>query len=92
MEEREGEEHVRGSAMLGMDNACGSGRVLKGLLKCGVARIAGTPVYCAPEVLKKQYGLKSDIWSCGICAVRWSQFDSPVVLSFSVSVSVLSLN
>ena len=28
----------------------------------------GTPYYIAPEVLKKRYDSKCDIWSCGVIA------------------------
>jgi serine/threonine protein kinase len=31
---------------------------------------AGTPIYIAPEVLKMQYGHKSDVWSTGITAYQ----------------------
>lgn len=28
--------------------------------------MVGAPHYTAPEVLEKNYGTKSDIWSCGV--------------------------
>lgn len=33
-----------------------------------LSQVIGTPFYIAPEVLKKCYGSKCDIWSCGVIA------------------------
>jgi len=31
-----------------------------------LSEISGTPYYIAPEVIRQNYGLEADIWSCGI--------------------------
>lgn len=33
-----------------------------------LTEMVGTPYYCAPQVLEGEYGLKCDIWSCGVIA------------------------
>ena len=38
-------------------------------LECQVTT-AGTAIYIAPEVLRQQYGLASDVWSAGVIAYQ----------------------
>ena len=49
---------------------------------------AGTPMYIAPEVLRRSYGQKADLWSVGVTAyqashVYWSRSCIEMVLSVS---------
>lgn len=63
-----------------------SGTFIPNCLFCAT----GSPVYVAPEVLKKHYGQKADVWSAGmvayllLCArLPWKTEDGEQSITFS---------